>query len=295
MISFAAIVVLALLTDVQKATAGKPRIIGGSEVPDNAFGEYVMILDSTKRESCGATLIKNNLVLTAAHCLFDTKVDELYFAKGNITYDWKKEVLVSADELVTAQKLIIHPNYKKYDGNDIAIAVLNKRMSAPFAKLAPKNTLPTIGTSMTAVGFGVNNDFYLTENDTGKIFGLSPPRLYAVNLTLGQAGEAPCPKVNRDPTSSKTIDGQNVFTPKEMCLLGEFFYTPLNDLGIGIQSACSGDSGGPVFHKGVQYGVAARVLDTSICSQQFLNPFTVYTKVAAHRKYFIEPIMKKYK
>jgi secreted trypsin-like serine protease len=76
--------------------------------------------------------------------------------------------------------------------------------------------------------------------------------------------------------------------------LGDYFYTDRNDIGIGTQSACSGDSGGPLFYNGRQYGIAARVLDRPLCDNEFLNPFTIYTKVSAHMKYFIEPLMKKY-
>ena len=270
------------------------RIIGGVQAPKNSFGEYVMILDEEKRQACGATLIQENLVLTAAHCLKDETPRNMFLAKGNIKYDWKKDVLASADEIVQEKKLIMHPRYQKSDGNDIGLVVLNGTMSGPRAKLAKRNTKPAVGTVMEAVGFGLNNDFTATDTETGEVEGLSPPRLYEVNLTLGEPGVAPCPLENKNPDSNLVILQQRVYRKKELCLLGGFFYTAQNDIGVGIKSACSGDSGGPLFYDGMQYGVAGRVLDVNLCKNDFLDPFTVYTKVSAHRKSFIEPMMKMY-
>lgn len=288
-----AILSAALCSAMLHPVAGSSRIIGGIEAPKRSYGEYVMILDDQKRQSCGATLIQDNLVLTAAHCLRGDPRD-MYLAKGNIEYDWKKDVLKSADEIMQPRKLIIHERYRKRDGYDVGIVVLNGTMSAPFASLAARNTKPAAGSAMTAVGFGVNQNYLITNTETGEVTGLSPPRLYEVNLTLGMAGVAPCPLENMRPNSDKAIDQDRVYSPREFCLSGGYFYTDANDIGIGLKSACSGDSGGPLFYNGRQYGIAARVLDRSLCENEFLDPFTIYTKVSAHRKYFIEPLMKKY-
>lgn len=286
--------VMMLMTTTTVVEAASGRIIGGVMAPKKSFGEYVMILDEKKRESCGGTLIQKNLVLTAAHCLKGQSTKKMFLAKGNIKYDWKKDVLKSADEIVQPKKLISHPRYQKSDGNDIGVVVLNGTMSSPFAKLAERNTKPAAGTIMTAIGFGVNNDYTATNKETGEVQGLSPPRLFEVNLTLGEPGVAPCPFENSNPDSEISIVQQNVYRRKEICLVGGYFYTPSSNIGVGIKSACSGDSGGPVFYEGRQYGVAGRVLDLKLCNNEFLNPFTIYTKVSAHRQRFIEPLMKKY-
>lgn len=287
-------ILAALCSAVVHPVAGSSRIIGGIEASKRSYGEYVMILDDKKMLSCGATLIQDNLVLTAAHCLSGVGPKDMYLAKGNIKYDSEKDVLKSADEILKPRKLIIHERYQKREGYDVGIVVLNGTMSAPFASLAARNTKPAAGSTMTAVGFGVNQDYIIKNTETGEVAGLAPPRLYEVNLTLGIAGVAPCPRENMRPNSDKPIDQNQVYSPRELCLLGEYFYTDRNDIGIGLKSACSGDSGGPLFYNGRQYGIAARVLDVSLCSNEFLDPFTIYTKVSAHRKYFIEPLMKKY-
>ena len=292
--AFLCLLILWIHAEVRLIEASSGRIIGGVQAPKNSFGEYVMILDERKRESCGASLIQENLVLTAAHCLKGETPKTVLFAKGNIKYDWKKDVLKSADEIIRAKKLIMHPRYQKSDGNDIGLVLLNGTMSGPFAKLAKRNSKPAVGTVMKAIGFGVNNDYTITNTDTGEVEGLSPPRLYEVNLTLGEPGVAPCPLENTKPDSQLLILQQRVYKRKELCIFGDFFYTSSNMIGLGIKSACSGDSGGPLFHDGMQYGVAGRVLDVDVCSKDFLNPFTVYTKVSAHRKSFIEPLMRKY-
>ena len=289
-----AILLAALCSAAVHPVAGSSRIVGGVEAPKGSYGEYVMILNDKKRESCGATLIQDNLVLTAAHCLDGKEPKGIYLAKGNIKYDWKKEVLKSADEILQPRKLIIHERYRKRDGYDIGVVVLNGTMLPPFASLAPKNTKPAAGSIMTAVGFGGNQEYTVTNTETGEVTGMPPPRLYEVNLTLGIAGVAPCPRKNKRPNSDKLIDQGQIYPPRELCLLGDYFYPDRNNIGIGIKSACSGDSGGPLFYNGRQYGIAESVLDKPLCENEFVNPFNIYTKVSAHRKYFIEPLMKKY-
>ena len=85
---------------------------------------------------------------------------------------------------------------------------------------------------------------------------------------------------------------------KEVCLVGGWFYQnpgrapypdPDHDFGIGLKSMCSGDSGGPVYSRGKQFGIAARVLDKDLCRKFALNPYTVCTLVSAHRRDFIDP------
>ena len=179
--------------------------------------------------------------------------------------------------------------------------MLQKELLAPFVKLSKPGGTPAVGTVMQAIGFGRTNN-YITEdtitdssgNTETVITGQSPPRLHLVNLTRGAAGVPPCPQRQKNPSSSTWLSNDYVYEPKEICLTGNFFYTSENDAGVGIKSACSGDSGGPVFYGNVQYGIAGRVLDKTLCENMFVDPFTIYTKVSAHRKDFIDPIMKKY-
>jgi len=288
------------------------RIIGGEKAPKNAYGSYVALLNEDKTAFCGGTAIQENLVLTAAHCVVNrtTGLPDLnntkFIAKGDIKYNWRKMQLVSADTVSEVAELFVHPDYPS-DGNDIAIIRVktSQPLSKPFVKLANRRAKLPNRLRMKAVGFGRNNNYPKVDGEFAGGKATSPPRLFEVDLELRAPGVAPCPRISTKPEKCRRKgdiqDGDRlncypIVPGKEICLVGDWYYgkNPNTGYGVGLKSICSGDSGGPLYYKGVQYGIAESVVNKFLCEEFFMNPFSIYTTVSGHRKDFIDPIVKEH-
>ena len=92
------------------------RIVGGSVADKNTWPWLVMlsVITSDGYEGlCGGTILSDTRILTAAHC-FETVNDEVIVNVGN----WKTSNVNEEGEFsVTAQRVIIHPNYNPADPN----------------------------------------------------------------------------------------------------------------------------------------------------------------------------------
>ncbi len=239
-------------------------IIGGEEAPEGAWGAYVSIRSPQSNESCGTypvphsvptvvvshhhhhsllgptqravggTAIQDNLILTAAHCVYSDNcpdgkgtargnnpvspgqctVDpsQIWIAKNNVRFNLSEVNMTLPDynfgvamqgDFVQAGVLdyIVHPDYQNGNrdpnaeslmstGKDMAILILDPStpIPGPYAKLA--TSPPKTGDKGTIVGMGSNN-WYRRWKD-GISTPYFPPRLFQVDVTVGQAGVAPC-------------------------------------------------------------------------------------------------------
>jgi secreted trypsin-like serine protease len=189
-----------------------PAIIRGFPVAQGLMPWMVQV--HHRNSSCGGILIEQDLVLTAAHCLFDRRGRRLdtggfYTVSGS---------LVFGDGLLREVRATIpHPDYdRRSKANDVALLRLERDPALVFTPLTdwgdPRDLLP--GTRLTIAGWGV------TEwGDTSSILLMAE-----VPLSSDEACR----------------DYWNRLGPGAFCAGG------------GRTDACQGDSGGPILHRSEQ-------------------------------------------
>ncbi|KAK9309603.1 hypothetical protein QLX08_000821 [Tetragonisca angustula] len=102
------------------------RIVGGTNAGVHEFPMMCGIVDATQRiVFCGATIISDRYVLTAAHCIINRDLQNLGALVGD--YDLETGTDTNATVLHRVIQSIIHPRYNQRDNeNDVGILKTEK-------------------------------------------------------------------------------------------------------------------------------------------------------------------------
>uniref|UniRef100_T1L2X7 Peptidase S1 domain-containing protein n=1 Tax=Tetranychus urticae TaxID=32264 RepID=T1L2X7_TETUR len=146
-----------------------PRIIGGKFAEPGEFPYYVQVITQLGDffPTCGGTLIKDSIVITAAHCVWDNGQP----AKMVMVQSKSKRGLFLSRkpfewQVNNGTKLIVHENYTVNDEgipiNDIALIKLDLTQSPLSSSSSAKNGIANlaskhypIGTSVVLAGYGL--------------------------------------------------------------------------------------------------------------------------------------------
>ncbi|XP_030381083.1 transmembrane protease serine 9-like [Scaptodrosophila lebanonensis] len=148
---------------------GETRVVGGTaiQIDDAPFQVSVRLAKNEKDRYgsghiCGGVVISQRLVVTAAHCFFDSK-DQYRKASDFVlvvasSYVWTKDPNA---QVYNVQQMIIHSGYQQGKlVNDIGLLFINGYLPWNSAKVRALalNTQPiSAGTSCAVTGWGVTN------------------------------------------------------------------------------------------------------------------------------------------
>ncbi|NXO44037.1 GRAA protein, partial [Locustella ochotensis] len=200
-------------------------IIGGYEVKPHSRPFMAQIKGPTGNIICGGALIKENWVLTAAHC----KVE-----KSKVVLGAHSSKIKEKEQQTFRIANFIH--YPCYDSttkeNDIMLLQLQGRAklnkAVQLIALPPSDDDPKPGTDCTVAGWGT------TSSRRHKL----PTALMEVNITV----------IRREICNDKNhYNGKPVITENMICAGAKK----------GGKDSCNGDSGGPLRCNGVMKGITS--------------------------------------
>ncbi|CAG9835695.1 unnamed protein product [Diabrotica balteata] len=201
------------------------RIIGGNDVTPNSypFQAALFIYYKSKTNLCGGSLIDEEWILTAAHCVDNDPIKIVVKLGLHNVYDNQGSTV----QIYESKRYFKHSKWdEKTLQNDIALiklptnATLNKYVN--LIKIG--DNIDYSGRVGTVLGWGKTNDGEISTN----------LKEVNVNVLTNQA----CKAVHRE--------FNEIIVSTHLCTSGQ-----------GIKGSCSGDSGGPLIVDGVQIGLVS--------------------------------------
>lgn len=145
---------------VSQATDIVPHVIGGVDAEAGDWPFIVALVktneDSYSGQFCGGTLVRPDVVMTAAHCVqgVSAAAMEVYIGSYDLTN------ASGAGERVGVRKLRVHEDYNSAtEENDIAVVFLERSVAYPVIPLITPRQMSRLrnGDAMTVAGWGSVN------------------------------------------------------------------------------------------------------------------------------------------
>ncbi|XP_070279590.1 vitamin K-dependent protein C isoform X1 [Myotis yumanensis] len=228
-----------------------PRLVNGKLTLQGESPWQVVLLDSKKKLACGAVLVHPSWVLTAAHCMEDSKKLTVRLGEYDLRRREKGEVDLDIEEV------LMHPNYsRRTTDNDIALLRLAQPASLsqtvvpiclPDSGLAERE-LTQVGRETVVTGWG-----FRSETKRNRTFILN-------FIKIPVAPHDECVQVMHNTVSENMLCAGILGDPRD---------------------ACEGDSGGPMVtsFRGTWFLVGL-VSWGEGCGR--LHNYGIYTKVSRY-------------
>ncbi|XP_016977514.1 seminase [Drosophila rhopaloa] len=197
------------------------RVIGGHVTTNEKLGGYLMALSYYGFFICGGTLIRDNIVLTAAHCFENREIKEGWTVIGGISRLNEHGVRRSV------KKIIKSAEFRMENMNmDVAVLLLNRPMEGKSIGLLSLCTTPlTPGKTLVVSGWGMTDP------------SASGPAQLLRTVTVPVIEKKYCREVYQDSAS----------------ISNSMFCASV----LGKRDACTYDSGGPLVYKNQVCGIVS--------------------------------------
>lgn len=197
----------------------EPRIVGGSDSDIKSF-PYQVSVQCNGVHRCGGVIYNRNIIITAAHCLFDDPRDIRIHAGSS---QWQ-----SGGVKIKVRKYEIHNGYSSQTVvNDIALLRLSSplRFSSKIQPIKLATSVPADGATAIVSGWGTTSD---GAPDI-------PNQLKSAEVAI----------ISRTNCASSAYSYGSDIKPSMICAAGPG------------KSACQRDSGGPLVSHGLLVGIVS--------------------------------------
>jgi secreted trypsin-like serine protease len=258
--------------------AGQDKIVGGRVAQLENWPGQVSLRSFDPSESayiyfCGGTLIADQWVLTAAHCVDSlARTSDGRFVRAgegiaDIVIDLEDLRDATSDNVRRIADVIVHENYTRATrGDDIALVELARPWTGRSSRLSmSRRTDPAEAwvTPLMVAGFGTQSFGGPLEpyrKRTGEIFLAGSPELLETVVPL------------TDPAACQQVYADSVIGDGQICA----------GYAQGGRDSCQGDSGGPLVtfdRRGCPFQVGV-VSWGAGCAEA--NAYGVYTRISAY-------------